>query len=79
MKKILISAFTIFVAVAAVAGATFAVFSDTETSAGNTFAAGSLDLTVDGDNTNVVKFNVSDMRPGNQPKGTYTLANVGSF
>ena len=30
MKKIIISAFTIFVAVAAVAGATAAVFSDTE-------------------------------------------------
>ena len=79
MKKLLLSVLTIgFVGVVAV-GATLAYFSDTETSNGNTFAAGSLDLNVDGGNANVVKFNVTNMRPGNQPKGTYSLSNVGSL
>lgn len=49
MKKILIS-LSIISAVAAIAiGATTAFFSDTETSTGNTFTAGSLDLKVDSD------------------------------
>lgn len=69
----------VLVSVVAV-GATQAYFSDTETSTGNTFAAGSLDLDVDGNNgTNTVKFTVSGMRPGNQPKATYHLNNVGSI
>ncbi len=47
MKKIIVSA-SILVAVAAlVTGATFSYFSDTELSAGNTFATGAIDLTVD--------------------------------
>lgn len=60
-------------------GATKAYFSDSETSNGNTFTAGSLDLNVDGGNTNVVKFTVSNMRVGNQPIGTWRLKNVGSI
>ncbi len=47
MKKILIS-LSIVGAVAAIAiGATTAFFSDTETSTGNTFTAGAIDLTID--------------------------------
>jgi len=61
-------------------GATGALFVDSETSNGNTFTAGTLDLTIDGkNNTNVVKFNITNMHPGSQPKGSYTLANVGSL
>ena len=78
-KKILISLLAIGVVAAVAIGATIAYFSDTETSIGNTFTAGVLDLNVDGGNTNVVKFNVANMRPGNQPKGSYILANVGSI
>lgn len=79
MIRILKSLLTI-VAVGAIAtSATSAYFSDTETSTGNTFAAGTLDLNVDGGNTNVVKFNVSNLKPGSQPSGAYTLANVGSI
>jgi len=59
-------------------GAT-AYFSDTETSTGNTFTAGTLDLQVNGDDSNIVAFTVSNMRPGNQPKTTYTLNNIGSL
>lgn len=60
-------------------GATQAYFSDVETSRGNTFAASSLDLTIDGVNTNVVKFTQTGMHPDNQPTGHWTLANVGGM
>jgi len=56
-----------------------AYFSDPETSNGNTFTATSLDLNVDYGDINVVKFTVINMRPGNQPKATFTLTNVGAI
>src|SRR3990167_4747947 len=46
-SKILLSVASIAAAAALVIGATFAFFSDTETSTGNTFTAGTLDLKVD--------------------------------
>jgi len=48
-KKILISLAVICAAAAIAVGATTAFFSDTETSTGNTFTAGSLDLKIDSD------------------------------
>ena len=48
-SKILLSVASIAAAAALVVGATFAFFSDTETSSGNTFAAGTLDLKVNYD------------------------------
>lgn len=57
----------------------FGYFSDVETSNDNTFTAGSLNLTLDGnDGTNVVKWAVGPMVPDNQPKGTFVLANTGT-
>lgn len=47
MKKILLSVSMIAVAAVVVMGATGAFFSDTETSTGNTFTAGAIDLKVD--------------------------------
>ena len=47
MKKILLSVLTIAVVGTAVIGGTIAFYSDTETSAGNIFVAGSIDLKVD--------------------------------
>ena len=46
-SKILLSVASIAAAAALIVGATIAFFSDTETSTGNTFVAGSLDLKVD--------------------------------
>jgi len=46
-RRIVTSLLTILVAVAVVTGATTAFFSDTETSKGNIFAAGELDLKID--------------------------------
>ena len=47
MKKILLSLGTLVVVGAVVAGATMAFYNDTETSNGNIFVAGSIDLKVD--------------------------------
>ena len=80
MKRIILGVFAISLALALAVGATVAQFSDTETSNGNTFTAGNLDLTVDGNNgVNTVKWTVGSLRPGNQPKGTFNLANTGSL
>ena len=80
-KKILVSMMVIGL-VAAFAGAgLYAYFSDTETSTGNTFQAGTLDLKVDGnDDPNVpVYFNVSNVKPGDSGSVDIVLSNVGSI
>src|SRR3990172_8229565 len=89
MKKILISLATI-AAVAAIAfGASRAFFSDTETSVGNTFEAGAIDLKVDFKSSyngkpgvswelsdlteSEVFFNFLDVKPGDLGEGTISL------
>ncbi len=79
MKRILISLMTIALVSALIGGGIYAYFSDVETSTGNTFTAGTLDLNLDGGNTNVVKFTVSNVKPGDSGGGTWTVANVGSI
>lgn len=46
-KEILLSILVISTTIALASGATYALFSDTETSSGNTFTAGTLDLKID--------------------------------
>jgi predicted ribosomally synthesized peptide with SipW-like signal peptide len=81
MKKLALLVLALLV-VAGMAGAgTFAYFSDTEASTGNTFTAGTLDLKVDDrDNPNVVSVTLSDMKPGD---GTvyykWVLKNTGTL
>lgn len=79
MKRILVSLFVMAVVGISAVGLTRAYFSDTETSTGNTFSAGTLDLKVDGADA-VVPFTVSNLKPG-ETKGsqTYTLKNMGSL
>jgi|CXWL01.1.fsa_nt_gi predicted ribosomally synthesized peptide with SipW-like signal peptide len=79
MKKIVLSVLSIIAAVALVSGVTWAQFSNSETSNDNTFAAGTLDLNLDGGNVNVVKFTVSNMSVEDQRIGTWKLKNVGSL
>ena len=57
MKKILISLAVVGAVGAIVAGATGAFFSDTETSTGNTFTAGAIDLTIDNESY-AIDFNI---------------------
>ena len=79
MKKILVSFMTIALVSALIGGGVYAYFSDVETSTGNTFTAGTLDLNLDGGNTNVVKFTVDDVKPGDSGGGTWEVSNVGNM
>jgi len=80
MNRILIALLTIGVVGASAVGSTTAYFTDTETTTGNTFTAGTVDLTIDGANQNVVKFNVGNIIPGQtQPNGTWRLGNAGTI
>ena len=88
MLKIIKSLVVIVGVVALATTATATLFSDTETSTGNTFSAGTLDLTVDGqDDLNVVNVSLGDMKPGDGVGGTehstityqWTLCNTGSL
>ncbi len=80
MKKI-IKSLAVIVAVAAIgAGATFAVFSDTEVSEGNTLSAGTLDLKVDGeDYPNIETMTFADVKPGDSFSKTWKVRNTGSL
>ena len=70
MKKILISVMTLVLVLGLVGAGAFAWFSDTETSEDNTFTAGTLDLTVDGqDDPLVIKFTLTDLKPGDATAG----------
>ncbi len=77
--KIILSLVVIFAVATIAVGGTVAYFSDTETSTGNTFTAGTLDLNVDNGNINVVKFTVTDANPGATGGGTWKVNNVGSI
>jgi predicted ribosomally synthesized peptide with SipW-like signal peptide len=80
MKKPLIVSMLIIAIISVfVTGGTMAQFYDMGTSDGNKFTAATLDVTVDGKDDNVVKFNVSSIKPGSQPRGSYTINNVGSI
>lgn len=79
MGKILLSLVMVGVVSALAVGTTSAYFSDTETSTGNTFAAGTLDLNLDGANTNVIKFTLANLVPGDTGTGYWTIKNVGTI
>jgi len=84
MKKIAMSLMTIAAVVALSVGATGAYFSDVETSTGNTFSAGTLDLNVDGkEGTQVVHVSFANVVPAVQWQGAeydhqWVLKNTGS-
>ncbi|MHB8963543.1 MAG: TasA family protein, partial [Saccharofermentanales bacterium] len=53
-SKIIMSVFLLIITVSMVVGGSFAYFSDSETSIGNTFTAGTLDLKINDGDVNVV-------------------------
>jgi len=66
-------------AVAAIAiGATTAFFSDTETSTGNTFTAGVIDISVDNQNPWTKTYALKDMKPSQTDYINFTIENKGS-
>jgi predicted ribosomally synthesized peptide with SipW-like signal peptide len=82
MKNI-IKSLLVVVAVASIAGgATYAYFSDTETSTGNTFSAGTLDLKTNNQDGVTHTYSLSNMKPEvdtAQYAGNVTLKNAGSI
>jgi predicted ribosomally synthesized peptide with SipW-like signal peptide len=78
--KILLS-LSVIAAVAAIAiGGTVAYFSDTETSTGNTFSAGTLNLQVGDSDPTSVKITLSGMKPGDTGNAaTWLVKNTGSI
>ena len=78
MKKFILSALSIILAIGMAGAGAFAYFSDVETSEDNTFTAGTLDLQVGGDNP-VAHFEVDNLAPGWQESYSWTLKNVGSI
>lgn len=59
---------------------TSAIFTDQETSEGNSLSAGTLDLQVDDkDNPFITTFNFSDMSPGDNETHSFTLKNTGTL
>ncbi|MFA6394049.1 MAG: TasA family protein [Patescibacteria group bacterium] len=78
MKKILMSLSIIAAVGAVVVTATTAYFSDTETSTGNTFTAGTIDIAIDGENPVTKHFNIGDLKPGETGNMTFKVKNVGT-
>lgn len=81
MKKGLVLVMTIALVALLVGSGFAALFSDTETVGGNTFTAGSIDLTVDGENDPLTaKFFADNMEPGKfYDAGCVTLTNAGTL
>ena len=78
MKKILISLSVISVVAAIAVGGTIAFFSDTETSTGNTFTAGTIDISVDNMNPWNETFALVDMKPSYTDYINFEIQNTGS-
>ncbi len=78
MKKIAISLGIIGVVAAIVIGATTAFFSDTETSTGNTFSAGTIDIAIDDTNPWTSSYKVGDLKPGETGNINFDITNEGT-
>jgi len=61
---------------ALIGGATMAIFTDTETSVGNTFSAGTVDITV---GTSTLVANSGNMAPGDTRSGSFVVTNAGTL
>lgn len=79
MKKILISLSIITAVAAVVIGATTAYFSDTETATGNTFTAGTIDISVAANGTpwsENYHYALDDMKPSQVDYTNFTISNA---
>ncbi|MDY0404814.1 TasA family protein [Virgibacillus sp. 179-BFC.A HS] len=77
-KKLGMGIATGVLAVGLIGGGTFAYFSDTEVNAGS-FAAGTLDIDVKGNDTNNAIIKVDNIKPGDTMTRDLKLNNVGSL
>jgi spore coat-associated protein N len=76
-KQFAVTLASVGLGAALIGGGTFAYFNDTETSNGNTFAAGTIDLRPD--LTGAAVFNITNAKPGQEWDVNYTLKNAGSL
>jgi len=84
MKKITFMAVGILLVIAMVGAGTWAYFSDTETSTGNTFTAGTIVLALDGQDNDgaaygTTYFNVANMAPGDTETAYLEIDNTGTL
>jgi spore coat-associated protein N len=79
MKKILFSLSVIAAAAAVITGGTLAYFSDTETSTGNTFTAGTLNLKVGASDPMTEVISETNKKPGDFGSYDWLLKNDGSL
>lgn len=77
MRKILVNLAIIGVIAAAAIGATVAYFSDVETSSGNIFTAGTIDISVNDQNPWSETFTWNDAKPGKEKEIVLQVKNVG--
>jgi predicted ribosomally synthesized peptide with SipW-like signal peptide len=80
MKKVLGLAIAALLLIGLVVGGTLAYFSDTESTTGNTFTAGTIDLSVNGENpwTTAYTTELTDLKPCMTGTLTSTLTNEGT-
>ncbi|MDI6640204.1 MAG: TasA family protein [Methanocellales archaeon] len=78
--KILTSLLVIGIVIGLTGGATFAYFSDTETSTGNTFTAGTLNLQVGAADPTIESISISNMKPDDRGNAaTWLTKNIGTL
>jgi spore coat-associated protein N len=79
-KKLAIALIAVAIVGVFSSGVIYAYFNDTETSTGNSFTAGTLDLTVNGQNPWAqTVFSATNLVPGSTGVSTMTLTNSGSI
>jgi predicted ribosomally synthesized peptide with SipW-like signal peptide len=79
MKKSLVVAFLLtIVGALLIGGATMAWFTSEDTNEDNSFAAGTLEISLDKDNGQKY-FDISNMQPGDSGSAELTVSNVGSL
>ena len=76
-KRVVLSLAMIALVIAGVTSATIAYFSDTAISSGNTFTAGTLDLTLG--ESGGAPISLTSMQPGDTASGIFTVTNTGSL
>jgi len=76
-KRIVALVIAAAVVISLVASGTWALFTDTETSIGNTFSAGTIDIAIDDDNPWSEPFTIADAKPCETWYVDYVITNVG--
>lgn len=79
MKKLLVLALATLLVTGLITGGTFAYFSDTEASDGNSLTSGTLVLNLNGAHTGATMFTATNVKPGATGSGNATLANAGTI